>query len=84
MAAALLLAGKVIQVDITGTQRDQRVFSDPEVFRPERHLEGPAPGIGAIPFGIGPRVCLGKPLADARHPAPRNRLQTPPPDPGQP
>jgi hypothetical protein len=59
-----IAAGKVIQVDITGTQRDQRVFADPEAFRPERHLEGTAAGAGAIPFGIAPRVCLGKPLAE--------------------
>ena len=59
-----IAAGKGIQVDITGTQRDQRVFADPEAFRPERHLEGTAAGAGAIPFGIAPRVCLGKPLAE--------------------
>ncbi|MEB3256903.1 MAG: cytochrome P450 [Cyanobacteriota bacterium] len=59
-----IAAGKVIQVDITGTQRDQQVFADPEAFRPERHLEGTAAGAGAIPFGIAPRVCLGKPLAE--------------------
>lgn len=56
--------GRVIQVDITGTQRDGRVFADPEVFRPERHLEAPAAGSASIAFGIAPRVCLGKPLAE--------------------
>jgi cytochrome P450 len=59
-----IAAGKVIQVDITGTQRDRQVFADPEAFWPERHLDSPTPGAGAIPFGIAPRVCLGKPLAE--------------------
>ena len=56
--------GTVIQVDITGTQRDGQVFAEPEVFRPERHLAGPSPGTGYVPFGMAPRVCLGKPLAE--------------------
>jgi cytochrome P450 len=56
--------GTVIQVDITGTQRDGKVFADPEAFRPERHLDGPSPGSGYVPFGMAPRVCLGKPLAE--------------------
>ncbi|MFM7236793.1 MAG: cytochrome P450 [Cyanobium sp.] len=59
-----IAAGKVIQVDITGTQRDRQLFADPEAFRPERHLDSPTSGAGAIPFGIAPRVCLGKPLAE--------------------
>ena len=59
-----IAAGRVIQVDITATQHDGQVFADPETFRPERHLEGPAPGTGYVPFGMGPRVCLGKPLAE--------------------
>ena len=56
--------GKVIQVDITGTQRDGQVFADPEAFQPERHLQAPSPGSGFVPFGMAPRVCLGKPLAE--------------------
>jgi cytochrome P450 len=56
--------GRVIQVDITGTHHDGKVFADPEAFRPERHLDGPAPGSGYVPFGMAPRVCLGKPLAE--------------------
>lgn len=56
--------GKVIQVDITGTHRDGSVFAAPGEFRPERHLEGNPPGSGYVPFGMAPRVCLGKPLAE--------------------
>lgn len=46
-------------------QRDARWFPEPDAFRPERFAEG-APEIvrGAyMPFGAGPRVCLGQHLA---------------------
>ncbi|WP_206950601.1 cytochrome P450 [Trinickia acidisoli] len=46
---------------------DSRWFSEPEVFRPER-FAADAPDIprGAyMPFGTGPRVCLGQHLAMA-------------------
>jgi len=42
--------------------RDKRWFTQPDQFRPERFLEG-APSIprGAwLPFGTGPRVCIGQ------------------------
>lgn len=56
--------GRVIQVSISATHRDGRVFAEPEAFRPERHLQGPPPGAAYVPFGVAPRVCLGKPLAE--------------------
>ncbi|KQQ86841.1 cytochrome P450 [Massilia sp. Leaf139] len=46
-------------------QRDARWFPDPQAFRPERFADG-APAIerGAfMPFGAGPRVCMGQHLA---------------------
>ena len=46
-------------------QRDARWFPEPDAFRPERFAEG-APEIvrGAwMPFGTGPRVCIGQHLA---------------------
>jgi len=56
--------GRVIQVDITATQRHGKACSDGETFRPERHLEAPPAGSAYLPFGIAPRVCLGRPLAE--------------------
>lgn len=46
-------------------QRDERHFDAPEEFRPERFLPGAAPiPRGAwMPFGVGPRVCLGQHFA---------------------
>jgi len=46
-------------------QRDARWFPEPDAFRPERFADA-APAIerGAfMPFGAGPRVCLGQHLA---------------------
>ncbi|MFN9623847.1 MAG: cytochrome P450 [Cyanobacteriota bacterium] len=56
--------GRVIQVDITATQRHGAAFPDGETFRPERHLEAPPATAAGIPFGVAPRVCLGRPLAE--------------------
>lgn len=46
---------------------DARHFADPAAFRPERWLDGGAPGAhdaaAAMPFGSGPRICPGRSLA---------------------
>lgn len=46
--------------------RDPKHFPDPEVFRPERWLDGLAkriPKYAYYPFGGGPRVCIGNTFA---------------------
>jgi len=45
--------------------RDPRWFAQPEVFRPERFAPDapPVPRGAYLPFGTGPRVCLGQHLA---------------------
>ena len=47
-------------------QRDPRWFKDPLVFRPERWEDGFAkklPKFAYMPFGGGPRICIGNQFA---------------------
>lgn len=46
--------------------RDPRWFEAPDQFRPQRWLDGTTddlPTFAYFPFGGGPRLCIGKPLA---------------------
>ncbi|CAL8101252.1 unnamed protein product [Orchesella dallaii] len=45
-----------INVDVI--HRDPKYFPDPNIFRPERHSEGPIPAF--MPFSIGNRNCVGQ------------------------
>jgi cytochrome P450 len=64
LGAYTIPPGRVIQVDLGGTHRDRQVYADADTFRPERHLDPPPPASAYLPFGMAPRVCLGKPLAE--------------------
>ena len=58
-------ARTMFTVPVGLVQRDARWFPEPDAFRPERFADD-APDIprGAwLPFGTGPRVCLGQHLA---------------------
>jgi len=60
----LIPAGTTVMVSIYLIHRDPEVYPEPEVFRPERFLEG-TPESGAwIPFGGGVRRCLGARFAE--------------------
>ncbi|HSO28699.1 MAG TPA: cytochrome P450 [Candidatus Sulfomarinibacteraceae bacterium] len=58
--------GTVVLVSPAVTHRDPRWFPDPDAFRPDRWLDSAIagrPSGGYLPFGIGPRRCLGEHLA---------------------
>jgi cytochrome P450 len=62
-----LPARTMFMVPLRLMHEDERWFPEPQAFRPERFADG-APEIarGAfMPFGAGPRVCLGQHLAMA-------------------
>ncbi|CAN0626969.1 Cytochrome P450 [Burkholderia multivorans] len=62
-----LPARTLFMIPVHLMHHDPRWFPDPEVFRPERFApDAPEVQRGAyIPFGAGPRVCLGQHLAMA-------------------
>jgi cytochrome P450 len=58
--------GEVILLNIYGVHRDARFFPDPERFDPERFRpenEKLIPKYAYLPFGSGPRVCIGNAFA---------------------
>jgi cytochrome P450 len=63
--AATLPANDSVLFSAYVSQRDERVYADPDEFRPERWLDpGFRPRLGSyFPFGAGPRFCPGAPLA---------------------
>jgi cytochrome P450 len=58
--------GTTIYVSPWVLHRDARYFDSPEQFRPERWLNGSAarlPRGAYLPFGAGPRLCIGQSFA---------------------
>ncbi|MGW1894754.1 cytochrome P450 [Streptomyces sp. NPDC002004] len=58
-----LLPGRRVAVSPFVLHRDPRLYDRPQTFRPERWIERSAealpPGYSYVPFGGGPRMCLG-------------------------
>ncbi len=47
--------------------RDEKVFPDPDSFKPERWLRessNVSSTFASVPFGFGPRMCIGRRLAE--------------------
>lgn len=58
--------GDQLQIPIVGIHRDEKYFPDPMKFDPERFSEENKASIPAnafMPFGIGPRMCIGNRFA---------------------
>jgi cytochrome P450 len=58
--------GQVVFVSIYGIQRRPDLFPDPGAFHPERFLDGAErrwPKGAYLPFGGGPRICVGNHFA---------------------
>jgi cytochrome P450 len=53
-------AGERLMYSIYLTQRDPQVWPQPDRFDPMRFIDGPKPPpYGYLPFGAGPRACMG-------------------------
>ena len=59
-------AGSLVFVPIFLVHRDPRWYAEPDVFRPERwteEFEQNLPRFAYLPFGGGPRICIGNNFA---------------------
>ena len=59
-------AGTLVVPYIYGTHRNPEIWENPETFDPSRFEAAKKkgrPALGYIPFGAGPRVCIGKNMA---------------------
>lgn len=63
-----LPAGARVLVNLANVQRHPAFWDEPDAFRPQRFLPGsppPAHRLAFMPFGAGPRVCVGSSFAMA-------------------
>lgn len=63
LAGFRIPAGSRIFVSIYALHRHQDLWPEPEVFKPERFLDGALRPEAYMPFGLGERFCLGRNLA---------------------
>jgi cytochrome P450 len=58
--------GQVVTIYLRGINRDPKIWADPLEFDPDRHrVAGKDAQRALLPFGLGPRGCIGQHLAQA-------------------
>ena len=62
LGAVALPPRSIVFVSPYIVHRDKQAFPEPEKFNPDRFLE-PLPRSAWLPFGAGPRVCIGNHFA---------------------
>ena len=60
--------GTGVHINLWAMQHDERYWKDPEAFKPERWIGNAkggdmSDGMAYMPFGLGPRMCIGIKLA---------------------
>lgn len=64
LGASVAPEGAFLFVPIAAIQRDARWWTEPDRFRPDRHQTlSPAQKAAFLPFGMGPRRCIGETFA---------------------
>ena len=66
LGGAQVAPGDIVIVSIRGMHRRPDYWPEPEAFRPERFTEAAKKArgkVGYLPFGAGPRVCIGNHFA---------------------
>ncbi|MHB8795141.1 MAG: cytochrome P450 [Candidatus Nanopelagicales bacterium] len=63
LAGSAIPAGALIIMSPWIVHRQPAAWADPEEFRPERFLAASVDRSGFIPFGAGPRMCIGRDFA---------------------
>ena len=63
LGEARLAAGDIVVVSVLAMHRRADYWDQPGGFRPERFLDGERRRPGYLPFGAGPRVCIGNHFA---------------------
>lgn len=60
---AMIRADTPIFISVLGIHHDKQYYENPLAFNPDRFLEKPDGKYDFLPFGAGPKKCLGYPLA---------------------
>ena len=55
--------GDTVMIPIYALHRNQLLWDDPDAFRPDRWLSGKPDRYAYLPFGDGPRICIGASFA---------------------